>query len=78
MSYIQAYTEVPSTPLHTASVLKDETENWQDMQVLYVLYFKTVDFITTGNIDITPYTYILTQLKKHHLGPFLNVYCLNS
>ncbi|EDO40421.1 predicted protein [Nematostella vectensis] len=30
--WIKAYTEVPSTPLHTAAVLKEEEENWQDVQ----------------------------------------------
>ena len=29
----QAYTEVPSTPLHTAAVLREEEENWQDVKV---------------------------------------------
>lgn len=30
---LQAYTEVPSTPLHTAAVLREEEENWQDVKV---------------------------------------------
>lgn len=29
----QAYSEVPSTPLHTATVLREEEENWQDVKV---------------------------------------------
>ena len=31
--FLQAYTEVPSTPLHTAAVLREEEENWQDVKV---------------------------------------------
>ena len=30
---VQAYSEVPSTPLHTATVLREEEENWQDVKV---------------------------------------------
>ena len=30
---VQAYSEVPSTPLHTAAVLREEEENWQDVKV---------------------------------------------
>ncbi|PFX33381.1 MAP kinase-activated protein kinase 2 [Stylophora pistillata] len=30
--WIKAYTEVPSTPLHTAAVLREEEENWQDVK----------------------------------------------
>lgn len=30
---MQAYSEVPSTPLHTATVLREEEENWQDVKV---------------------------------------------
>ncbi|XP_028401585.1 MAP kinase-activated protein kinase 2-like [Dendronephthya gigantea] len=44
--WIKAYTEVPSTPLHTASVLKDETDNWEDMQAEFDLTLQSmrVDF----------------------------------
>ncbi|XP_015757321.1 PREDICTED: MAP kinase-activated protein kinase 2-like [Acropora digitifera] len=31
--WIKLYTEVPSTPLHTATVLREEEENWQDVKV---------------------------------------------
>lgn len=30
--WIKLYTEVPSTPLHTATVLREEEENWQDVK----------------------------------------------
>lgn len=30
--WIKAYSEVPSTPLHTAAVLREEEENWQDVK----------------------------------------------
>lgn len=44
--WIKAYTEVPSTPLHTTSVLKDETDNWPDLQAEFNLTLQTmrVDF----------------------------------